>query len=421
MNELNALLVVVCVLAVVLGLLSNPLRRSPLTEPMIGIIIGVLLGAEVTNAVDIYSSVNRVEFIEQATRITLAIGLMGTALRITASDIRQHLRPVLLMLGIVMPVMWLVSSGLVYGIMGFSFWTAMLVGAVVTPTDPVLANSIVTGEIAEKEAPARSRHVISAEAGFNDGLALPLVFLPLLILMEGDGQAIEEWLVDVIALDVGFAILIGMVVGVVAGRLLRLAEQRQMIENTSLLIFSVALSLAVLGSVSIAGSNGILAVFISGIVFSNEISSAERLQEERIQEAINRMLTIPVFVLIGLALPIDGWLDLGWEGVALICAVLLLRRLPAVITVAPLFGRGYRLPDALYIGWFGPIGIAAIYYATLVERSAGMEQAWIIGSLVVVASTFVHGMTSTPFVRLYGHVLKQADARVPEDEKSDSV
>ena len=120
------------------------------------------------------------------------------------------------------------------------------------------------------------------------------------------------------------------------------------------------------------------------------------------QEAVNRFFILPIFVLLGLTIPWEGWLDLGWAGLLLALAVLLLRRLPAVLALKFLLGRVGGTRDALFLGWFGPIGVAALFYANLSVREAGAEEAWVIGSLIICASVLAHGLSATPLTRLYG-------------------
>jgi sodium/hydrogen antiporter len=86
-------------------------------------------------------------------------------------------------------------------------------------------------------------------------------------------------------------------------------------------------------------------------------------------------------------------------------AVLLLRRLPTVLALRPLLGplRG-RARDVLFLGWFGPIGAAALYYAAFSLRETGIEEAWVVGSLIICASVVVHGVSATPLTKLYGRL-----------------
>ncbi len=100
---------------------------------------------------------------------------------------------------------------------------------------------------------------------------------------------------------------------------------------------------------------------------------------------------------------------MGWVGLLLVAAVLLLRRLPAVLALRPLLGplrSGDK--DVLFLGWFGPIGAAALYYAAFSHRETGIEAAWTVGSLVICASVIVHGVSATPLTKLYGSLPKNA-------------
>lgn len=402
MSELNLALLVVGGLILVIGLLSGLVRRSLLSEPLVALLVGVLLGPLALGVLDVARWGSQETILEQAARLTLAIGLMGVALRLPKGEPFRRWRTLAVLLGLVMPLMWLSSGLLVYLILGLPFWVALLVGAVVTPTDPVVSSTIVTGDVAEQNIPAGVRHTLSAESGFNDGLAYPFVLLPILILTYPAEEALSHWLTRTLLWEVGGAVVIGALVGYAAGRLLEWAESKEMIEHTSYLAYTIALSLAVLGGVKLIGSDGILAVFVAGIAFDMAVTESERAQEERIQEAVNRFFILPIFVLLGLSLPWASWLELGWSGVLLICAVLLLRRLPAILLLNPLLGPVRGLRNALFLGWFGPIGVAALYYATLSSGRTGAEEAWVVGSLIICSSILVHGLSATPLTRLYG-------------------
>jgi NhaP-type Na+/H+ or K+/H+ antiporter len=119
--------------------------------------------------------------------------------------------------------------------------------------------------------------------------------------------------------------------------------------------------------------------------------------------------------LLGLTIPWEGWIALGWAGPALAVAVLLLRRLPAVLALGPLLGTVRGRGDALFLGWFGPVGVAALYYSTLAVRETGVEAAWTVGSLVICASILAHGVTATPLSRLYGRSGGSEEAAEEED------
>jgi NhaP-type Na+/H+ or K+/H+ antiporter len=232
-----------------------------------------------------------------------------------------------------MALMWLASGLLVYLILGVPF----LVGAVVTPTDPVVSSTIVTGELAEKNLPERLRHTLSAGSGANDGLAYPFVFLPILLLSRPPEEALSHWLSHTLAWEVEVAVVFGALVGYGAGQLLEWACGKRIIEQTSFLAYTLALSLTVLGAAKLLGSDGILAVFVAGVSFNAAVSESDRAEEERVQEAVNRFFILPIFVLLGLTIPWEGWLELGWAGLLLALAVLALK---------PLLGRVRGMPSS---------------------------------------------------------------------------
>jgi sodium/hydrogen antiporter len=306
-----------------------------------------------------------------------------------------------------MPLMWIVSGLLVYLILGLPFWVAVLIGAIVTPTDPVVASSIVAGGVAERNLPSSLRCAISAESGFNDGLALPFVVLPVLVLTEPSGEVLGHWLTHTILLEIVAGAALAAFMGYAAGKTLRWVERKETMERTSLLTVSLALSLTVLGVTEHLHLNGVLAAFVAGIVFNFAGSSDAKESQEEIQEAISRFFDLPIFVVLGMALPWEGWLELGWGGILLVAAVLVLRRLPALLALRPLLGplRG-KIKDVLFLGWFGPVGAAALYYAAFSFRETGIEAAWTVGSLVICASLLVHGVTATPLTKLYGKLPK---------------
>ena len=403
----NLALVIVGTTVLLLGILSNYIERSLLSKPLLALIIGVVIGFWF-NSPDILTSQLAAQykiFIEELARITLAIGLMGIALRLPRKSLLNFWRPNATLLGPVMILMWLTSGLIIWGIIGLPFWIALLIGAVLTPTDPVLASSIVTGNIAEQEVAADVRHTMSFESGVNDGLAYPFIFLPVLLSTLSTSQAVSDWFLKIVLQGVLAAVLIGAAMGYGAGRILRWAQEREHIGKTSFLAFALALSFIALGAIKLVGSDGLLGVFVAGVAFTLAMPEKERkqdFQQEHFQEAVNRFFTLPIFVFFGMILPWHAWLQMGWLSLALVVLVLLFRRLPYVVGLNRFMGKAGGLKNSLFIGWFGPIGVGAIYYAALAERTVHQSIIWELSSLVIVSSVAVHGVSGTPFTRLYG-------------------
>jgi sodium/hydrogen antiporter len=410
LQELYVSLAAVGGLLLLLGVLGGLLKeRTPVSEPLIALLAGVLIGPAALGLLDLAKLGDETLILEQAALVTLGIALVGVALRLPVGYASGNWRLLVVLLGILMPLMWIVSGLLVYLILGLPFWVSVLIGAIITPTDPVVASSIVAGGVAERNLPSSLRCAISAESGFNDGLALPFVVLPVLVLTEPPGEVLGHWLTHTVLFEIVAGAMVAVLMGYAAGNTLRWAERKETMERTSLLTVSLALSLTVLGITELLHLNGVLAAFVAGIVFNFAGSSDAEESQEEIQEAISRFFDLPIFVVLGMALPWEGWLELGWGGLLLVAAVLLLRRLPAVLALRPLLGplRG-KTKDVLFLGWFGPVGAAALYYAAFSLRETGLEEVWVVGSLVICASLLVHGITATPLTKLYGRLLQNA-------------
>lgn len=403
MNQLDIALSAISLVVLMIGLVSKPIRQSYVSDGVIALVVGILMSPALLGWLDVSSWWGKKEIlIEEAARLTLAIGLMGVALRLPKGYVPQHWRPLSVLVGPVMLLMWVISGLLVYWILGLPFWVAMLIGAVVTPTDPVVSTSIVTGVVAQENIPKRLRHLISTESGLNDGLAYPFVLLPILLLTRSQGEALSHWLLQTVLWGVGAAVVAGIFLGYGAGRLLDWAEEKDIIERKSILAYTIALSLLALALVHLMGSDGILAVFVAGLTFDGIVNSNQREESEDIQEAIDRFFTLPIFLLLGLVLPWQEWLQLGWKGLLLVVAILLLRRLPAILVLSPLIKTLHGLRDALFVGWFGPLGVAALYYAHLALHRTDIREIWVVSSLLIVASIVTHGISAAPLSKLYG-------------------
>ena len=177
---------------------------------------------------------------------------------------------------------------------------------------------------AEKYLPAPVRNTISFEAGVNDGLAFPLVVIGLMLVNSGEVQWME-WLYDDLLYKSVAAALIAFGVGYLGGVLMHKAHKKGFMDTKALLPFSIGLSFLLLGGINYLGMNGIIAVFAGGVGFTQHIEKNEDLKEERVQEAMERIFTIPAFFLFGLMLPINKWSEYGW-GAVVFCLLILFFR-----------------------------------------------------------------------------------------------
>jgi sodium/hydrogen antiporter len=393
-------------LVLALGLVSKWLEKTPAPATLLALAAGVLLGPAALGLIDLAALGEQPVILERAARLVLGIGLLSVALRIPKQYPRRHWREMLTLISLGMLLMWAVSTAAVYAILGLPFWMAALIGAIVTPTDPIACAPIVTGPVAEQNLPERLRHAISFESGGNDGLSYLIVFLPFLLLTRPAGEALSHWLVHTLLYQVLVATLVGAALGYVAARLLRAAERRDLILDQWRLVYTAAMALVAIGVGKLIHSDEVLLVFAAGIVFTQVVPDADRKSEEQGQEAVNRFFSVPIFALLGTAIPWHGWAELRWEGVWLAVVILLLRRLPVLLLLRPLLPSVRGTAEALYLGWFGPIAVAAIYYAAMMEHRLGEPRVWHIVSLVVCASAVAHGVTAAPLTRALGRTVE---------------
>lgn len=399
---LPLLLALVGGLAIVVGLVSRPLRDLPVTEPLLALALGVVIGPGVLGLVS-FDAATGEETLRISAELAVAVAVMAAALRFPLGDIRGEVGALALLLVAGMAGMALLSTAAAAFALGLAPAGAVLLGAIITPTDPVLAANVVEGDPAERRLPERVRILLSIESGANDGLAAPMVVL------AAAGAATLPAEAGRAVVGLAAAVAMGAVAGWLTGRLLLWSEQHREIEESAFLALTLALTVTVLGAASLAGDAGVLAVFVAGLAYSAQIDRSDRVTEWEVQEAITRYLVLPVFVVLGIIAPWGEWAALGWAGAAFVVAVLVLRRLPVLLALArPL---RLRLAEALFTGWFGPVGAAALLYLAE-QRTAGevSDTVWAAGTLLVAASTVVHGVTAMPGRELLAARLRREPA-----------
>ncbi len=397
----NVLLVVAGGTMLVLALLSAIVRRVYLSAVLLALTVGVALGPEALAVVDpIGAEGDHRRLLEELARLTLAVSLMAAGLQVTREDLRVNLGRTAMLLSVGMVGMWLATGLGAWLLLDLGVWTALLLGAIVTPTDPVVASALVTGTMAEENLPRRVRRTLIVESGANDGLALPFVLLCALMLTEPHADALSHWVVQA-GKEIGIAVVAGAALGFACGKLAERAVRAREVEHVHLLGLGLSLSLFVLGAVRLAGGSGILGVFVAALAFSLVLEEQVREELEEVQESVTRFFVLPVFILFGAVLPWAAWADLGIVGLAFAGWVLVLRRPPVVpLALAP---TRTDARSTSFLAWFGPVGVAAVYYATYVDRFhfAEQERVFAAATLAIVASILVHSVTATPGARLF--------------------
>jgi sodium/hydrogen antiporter len=393
---------------------STLLQRISLPGPLLCLAFGALVGPYALGLLDLEDlGVPTGTVLEEAARITLAVGLAGVALRLPHGYWRANARWIGVIIGAGMAAMFVVATGILRWGLGVPFLVALVLGAIVTPTDPVVTTPIVTGSMAEEKVTERVRHNLSAESGINDGLGYLFVMLPILLITRPD-QAWHELLTRVLLWEVVGGALFGAVVGYLLGKLFTLVRAHGLMEESSYLAFIVPLALLLLGAGKLIATDAVLVVFVGVAVFGQVIPQREEAEEDKVHDAIARLFLLPVFVLLGLALPIAEWARLGWVVPLVVVAAVLLRRLVTVWALRPLLADVHDRPETAFLSWFAPVGVSALFYATLAERHTGNHEVFVHTTLAITVSVVVHGLTCAPF----SSWLERLEPRAKEQHES---
>lgn len=303
--DINVVLTLVTSVVIVFCLFSVLLQRLSLPGPTICLAFGVLVGPFALDLIRLEDfGLPPSTLLEQAARITLAMSLSGIALRLPHGYWRRNIRWVAVIIGLGMAAMLLAAAGVLWAGLQVPLLVALLFAAIITPTDPVVTTPIVTGPVAEDRIPQRLRHNLSAESGINDGLGHVFVMLMVLLLTSpatagGDFAAVLLWEV------IGGSIF-GMILGFLMGHLFIRVKKRGLMDESSYLVFLLPFSLFLLGSAALLNAEGLLAVFLGSAVFGQVIPQRDEDEEDKIDDAVNQLLLLPVFVLLGAALPWTG-------------------------------------------------------------------------------------------------------------------
>jgi NhaP-type Na+/H+ or K+/H+ antiporter len=379
------------------GLVSKRLERTIITPPMMFVVLGLLFGESSLAVLGVY--VDR-RVIHVLAELTLVLVLFGDAARIDLRVLRTELGLPARLLGIGLPLT--ILAGALFAALLFPSLTwleAATLGAVLAPTDAALGQAVVTAPA----VPLRIRQALNVESGLNDGIALPvvLIFSVLASIAGAEGRSATQW-AQFAALQVTLGPLAGALVAWVGGKLIIWSSDRDWMDARFARLAGIALALLAFATAQFIGGNGFIAAFVAGATLGNsQRGKCEQLYS--FLEAEGELLTLFVFLLLGLSL---SWPALAesnviiWVYVAL--SLTAVRMVPVALST---IGSGLRKPTVLFLGWFGPRGLASILFAILIVEKAGLPHEELVFNVViltVLGSVFAHGMTAAPAAKRYG-------------------
>lgn len=408
MEIIDIIIVCMAALGLVMTLFAHGIRSRWFNEPLLAMILGVVIGPEVMGWFRLADYGDEKAILEIVARFTLVLALVSVGVELRGYLARET-RSVAILVIVGAALMWAITAVLLWWILGIDLLPALMIGAVLAPVDPILTASVTSGRVAKESIPERLRHLLSGESAVRHGIGLVLVLLPVLLIRLPDSDAWRDWVIkDVLWKGLG-AVLIGGMSGYAIGRLQKWSAERNFSENPvgPLMALFVVMALGLGSLVELLESDGALAVLAAGLVYAHTrtdqaSTEAMRTQFEQYQQVIKQVLQVPIFVLLGAALPWAQWEALGWKAPALIVSIFIFRRIPAMLLLKPFVSPLRRWDEALFAGWFGPIGIGALYFAALTHKETHNEHVWVVTTLLVASTVVLHDLTSTPFSRWLG-------------------
>ncbi|KAG0677571.1 Superoxide dismutase [Mn], mitochondrial [Pichia californica] len=344
-----------------------------LGEATVATIYGLIVGPHCLNWFNPLSWGNYFYITLEISRVLLCIEIVAVSVELPKKYVLKHWFPLFLLLIPCMTAGWLIIGVFIYLIIpGLNFSHGLLISACITATDPILAQAVVGKGKFAKRVPAHLRNLLSAESACNDGVSVPFVYLALNIILHGGktNEIAKDWICVTVLYECGFGCIMGSLIGYLGRKLLKFAENNDLIDHESFLAFYIMLALLCAGFGSILGVDDLLASFCAGTAFAWDGWFTVRTEESNVSTVIDILLNMAYFVYFGAIIPWAEFNDteLGlncWRLICVALVVICLRRIPAVMITKVINPDIKNWKEALFVGHFGPIGVGAVFAAII--------------------------------------------------------
>lgn len=389
------------------SLLSRRLERTILTAPIVFTVAGMLIFPSLQGILRAGFTANVALHVAE---VGLVMLLFTDASRTGLNVLRsiRNLPARLLSTGMLLTIfLGTAAARLVFP--HLSIWEAGILSAILAPTDAGLGAIIVNSP----RVPMRIRQALNVEAGLNDGLSVPflLFFIALAAAkIEGDTTSLMQFIVE----QLGFGALVGLAIGLTGGWLLGLARRKEWIAESFQQIGVATLPLLCLVASEMVGASMFIAAFIAGLAVQIGFKDAGRHSVEFAEEW-GQFLNLGVFFLFGMA-AVRDWPQFGIASwLYALLSLTLVRMLPVAIA---LIGTRLSPASVLFMGWFGPRGLASIVLGLVyLEQEMHFPSELTIRFAVMVTvllSIFAHGLSAMPGISLYARKIESLAADAPE-------
>ena len=391
---------------------AGAVERTWISGPIVFTCFGLLLGPV---GLDLLPWEANRETILNLAEVTLALVLFTDAASADMGVLKRIARLPARLLLIGLPLTILLGFGVgVLLIDKLSLFAIALLATMLAPTDAALGKAVVTNE----SVPTEIRQGLNVESGLNDGICVPILFVFLALALGKAGEA-GPWTlaVKLVIEEIGIGLAVGLGLTLIAARLLKVAWHRKWLTHTWIQIPVVALALACFATAQLLGGSGFIASFTGGLLFGVLAEKVERHEFLRAAEGTGDTLALITWMIFGSAVVGHAMGYFTWP--ILLYAVLSL----TVIRMLPVFlaltGSPISTKGKLFIGWFGPRGLASIVFAVIVLNSGLPDSGPIAMTVVctIILSIIAHGMTANPLAAALAARLGRSKGKTAADKQ----
>ncbi len=377
------------------GLISGRIQKSVISPPMVFVLFGLLVSNRVLGVIDLTAEN---EIIRTVAELTLILVLFTDASRINLSNLRrEHNIPVrLLSLGLPLCIIFgTLLAAIVFDYL--SFLEGAILATILAPTDAALGQAVVSSP----RVPVRIRQALNVESGLNDGIALPILLFFISLAGAAEQTETSGFWIRFAAMQLVLGPIVGIAVGFFGGKLVERAGRTEWMSRTFQDLAALGLSFLAYALAELVNGNGFISAFCAGLTLGNTSRAVCTCLYE-FAEAEGQLLTLLTFMVFGAVMVLPALDQFNW--LIIVYGILSLTVVRIVPVAISLIGVRLEKGTHLFLGWFGPRGIASILYGLLVLDKvsfSGSTEIFTIVIITVLISVFAHGLTAFPAANWY--------------------
>ncbi|MFM2312785.1 MAG: hypothetical protein RLZZ04_2061 [Cyanobacteriota bacterium] len=408
MDTYVLILFVTGLLLLVVTLGSGWIERLPLSYALIYLLVGIFLGQYGVGLIKLRPDA---EFLQRLTEFVVIVSVYSCGLKMNRPLTLKAWRSPIRLLGLLMPMAILLMALIDRWFLGMGWGAAILLGAILAPTDPVLASEVQLTHVEDRD---ELRFALTSEGGLNDALAFPFVYFGIYALKDNNWS---NWFKNWVVVDIIWAIAAGLVMGAVVAKSIswldRHLQSQRPAEDTLKDFLTISIILLTYSLTELINGYGFVAVFVAGLILrniyqrqshrDNDPLREKHLSQLEFIEQIEKLLEIVTILIVGSILLVEPMVKYAGQSL-LIAGLLFLVIRPLCVWLSML---GSRLPTATLglMSWFGIRGVGSLYYLTYamgegLKGETAEQIAWITLTTIVF-SVILHGISATPLMKWY--------------------